>query len=71
MPTYVLKRYQKVVPSVGEVWHLGREVAFEAADEEQAIAHAKEEAAEETAPYARLVVLVDLAGKCLMEVRYD
>ena len=41
MAIYILKRYHKVFPSDGPVWHLGREVAFEAKADAEAIAFAK------------------------------
>lgn len=71
MPLYFMKRYHRVLPSDGEVWYLGREVAFEAPDEAQAKAQAKKQEAGEVAPYGRLVVLYDLAGRCLMQDRFD
>ena len=71
MPLYFIKRYRRVLPSDGEVWYLGREVAFEAPDEAQALARAKAQEAGEVAPYGRLVVLCDCTGKCLLEARFD
>ena len=71
MPIYFVKRYHKILPTDGEVWYLGREVAFEAADEAQAIAQARNQEAGEVSPYGRLVMLFDLTGRCLLEVRFD
>lgn len=71
MPIYFVKRYHKAMPSNDEVWHLGREIAFEASDEGHAISRAKEIGGSNNAPYAGLIVVTDLAGKCLIDVRLD
>ena len=63
MPIYVLKWYHAVVPTDGRVWHLGREVAFEAVSDQRAVTYAENERPGGSYPYGVLAVLYDEDGR--------
>ena len=67
MPIYILKRYHRVVPTDSPVWNLGREIAFEAPDDAEAITIAKNQSTADHAPFGGLTIVFDSAGKRLWE----
>ena len=71
MPIYILKRYYNVVPSDGEVWHLGREIAFHAISDQKAIAHAQKQNLSDLSPYCGLTILFDPRGRRLWECLFE
>jgi hypothetical protein len=67
MPIYILKRYHKVIPTEGAVWNLGREIAFEASDDAEAIVIARKQHASDHAPFGGLTILFNAEGKRVWE----
>ena len=67
MSIYILKRYHKVIPTEGAVWNLGRELAFEAFDDVDAIAIAKKQHASDHAPFGGLTIVLNSDGKHIWE----
>jgi hypothetical protein len=63
MPIYILKRYHAVTPTPGKLWHLGREIAFEAADDGDAIAQARNNHLTDIDAFGGLAVLHDGDGR--------
>ena len=66
MPVYTLKRYHKVVPTDGAVWHLGREIAFEAPADAEAIIFAQGQRRDDLGP-GGLVIVLDPKGDRVWE----
>ena len=67
MPIYIMKRYHRVVPTGSPVWNLGREIAFEATDDAEAITIARNQSIADHAPFGGLTIVFDPAGKRLWE----
>ena len=67
MPVYVLKRYHKLIPTSGEVWTLGRETAFEAKDDAEAIATGKFQHATAFRSFGGLTLVIDPDGRRIWE----
>ena len=67
MPIYILKRYHKVIPTEGGVWNLGREMAFEASDDSEAISIASKQHASDHAPFGGLTIIFNSEGKRIWE----
>ena len=63
MPIYILKRYHAVTPAEGQVWHLGREIAFDAANDDSAIALARSAHLADMGTFGGLAILLDRDGK--------
>ena len=66
MPIYTLKRYHKVVPTNGAVWHLGREIAFEAVGDAEATAFAQAQRSDDLGG-GGLVIVLDPKGNRVWE----
>ena len=67
MPIYILKRYHQVVPTVGKVWSLGRELAFEAPGDVEAISMAEDQCKTDHAPYGGLTIVFGPDGQRVWE----
>ena len=66
MPIYILKRYHKVIPTDRAVWHLGREIAFEAQGDTEATAFAQGQRSDDLGP-GGLVLVLDPKGNRVWE----
>jgi hypothetical protein len=67
MPLYVLKRWHRLVPNPRPTWHLGREIAFIAADDADAIRAVQEQYLEGFSPSDGLATLMNRAGEIIWE----
>jgi hypothetical protein len=67
MPIYILKRFHTVTPSETQVWHLGREIAFEAADEHSAIQQAQDKHLADMGTFGGIAILYDWDAKRIWE----
>lgn len=63
MPIYVLKRYHKLIPLDGEAWALGRETAFHAQDDNEAVAVGKQQHRPDHTAFGELTLVIDPQGK--------
>ena len=67
MAVYFLKRYYKLIPTHGAVWSLGRDTAFEAKNNDEAIVMGKFQQASDVKPLGELVLVLDPDGKQIWE----
>ena len=70
MPIYILKRFHTVTPTESKLWHLGRELAFEAASDEDAITQARETHLSDMGTFGGLAVLYHWDGKRIWEQHF-
>ena len=66
MPLYFLKRWHRIVPNETPTWHMGREVAFLAADDKDAVRLAQAQLAGFDGREG-LAILADRTGKVVWE----
>lgn len=67
MPIYFLKRYHRLVPSDVRMWSLGRETAYLASDDNEAISLAEIQLKSDISPFGTLNVLTDAQGNRLWD----
>jgi len=67
MPLYFLKRYHKLIPTDGEIWILGKEMAFEAKNSDEATAIGRVQPGFTFAQFGELILIIDTEGKRVWE----
>ncbi len=63
MPIYFIKRYHKLIPTDGNVWILGKETAFEAKNDAEAVTIGRVKPRSSFAPFGELTLIIDTEGK--------
>ena len=67
MPLYFLKRYHKLIPTDGKIWILGKEMAFEAKNNDEATAIGRVQHGSAFAPFGELTLIIDTEEKRVWE----